>query len=108
MYKQLAAQIVDLDKVFGFNPFGIFDLPGSSTENGVLLLFRNLIIIILAVLFVAWVFMAIYIGIKFITSLGSPEQIGEAITSLKNLFVGITIMFIFFLLLFFITNFFMG
>jgi hypothetical protein len=106
MVKNLRAQIIDLSDLFGFDPFGIISLPGSNPEEGILGLFRNGLTIATAFLAVTWVCMALIISLRFIASAGKPEKVEEASKSFRNLFVGITLLFLFTIVILFIANFF--
>lgn len=106
MIKKMSAQIVNLDSWFGFDPFGWLNLPGANTEEGFLSLVRNLLVLVLFGLVIAWIVTLVLMALKIITSLGNPEKIGEGFTGLKNLFIGITLTFLFLIAVIFILNFF--
>jgi hypothetical protein len=105
MLAKLYVQLLDLEDTFGFNPFGRFNT-GPDPESSLLTSVRVVLIIVLIVLFLIWVVTAALIGVKFITSLGNPEKVGNAALSLRNFLVGVTLTFLVVLGLLVIANFF--
>lgn len=89
------------DGLFGFS------LSFGEGSEGFLGVVQNLLTVLFVLLVVVWIAMALYIGIKFIVSAGG-EAFQAAITSLKNLFIGITLAIVFLIVLGFIVNMFWG
>jgi hypothetical protein len=105
MQQKFTSAIIDLSDIFGFDPFGRLNV-SSTAEGGFLAWVKLILTLVLVGLFIVWIVMAALMGIKFITSLGNPDKVGEASRGFKNLFIGITVTFLFIILILWIANFF--
>lgn len=76
---------------------GLFDF-GNFTENtGLLSILGVVSSLIFSFLLVAWIFIAIFAGIKIISSQGNPEGIQGGTKRIQNMLMGITIGILFFI-----------
>lgn len=102
---KLNSQLLDLSDWFGFDPFGWLGI-STDLEGNFLTAVKNILTLAAVVLFVVWILIIFYAGFKMITAVGDPDNFGEGITTLKNLIVGIFLLFLFIIVLILIANFF--
>lgn len=102
---QLNAQILDLSDWFGFDPFARTN-PPVNTEMTFFDYVTSGLTLAAVILFIAWIVMILWAAIKIITSFGNAEKLGEGLKTIKNVIIGIFLLFVFVIILLLIAQFF--
>lgn len=102
---QLNTQILDLSDWFGFDPFGRTN-PPVNAEMTFFDYVTSGLTLAAVILFIAWIVMILWAAIKIITSFGNTDQLGEGLTTIKNVIIGIFLLFVFVIVLLVIAQFF--
>lgn len=84
--------MLDLGTVFN-NPWTIIAPPASCYNETIVLFARNIFILLLAVLLVVGIVMIALSALRVITSQGNADQSTEGFTGIKNVLLGIALLF---------------